>query len=94
MPRAADRVADDESFTQRTAVMGAGGANRKGLRATAGQKYRFVADLTDEHRIIGKVIFGIPLVGSGLPWFGSTIESSRRRTAAQLVRRLSGQQLS
>ena len=71
MPRAADRVADDESFTQRTAVMGAGSANRKDLRATAGQKYRFVADLTDEHCTIGKVTFGntFSQIGFALVWF-------------------------
>jgi hypothetical protein len=38
--------------------MGAGGTDRKDFPAAAGQQHRLVADLTDQHRVIGEIVFG------------------------------------
>lgn len=55
MPGAAHGVFDNEAFAQRSAVMGAGGADGEEFFAASGQKHRLVADMANHRRAIGKL---------------------------------------
>ena len=54
MPRATDRVPDQQIFAQRPAIMRAKCADRKQLIAPPGQQGRLGPDMAEQHRTIRK----------------------------------------
>jgi hypothetical protein len=58
MPWAAYRILDDQPLTERPAVMGTGGADRKDFPVVTGEQHRLVTNLTDKHRADGEIAFG------------------------------------
>src|SRR5579862_3564008 len=54
--RTAHRIADNETFRQRPAVMRAGRADRENLFAAADKDHGFVADMTEPHGAFGEVV--------------------------------------
>ena len=55
MPGTTHRVRDHQAFAERSAVMGAGGADREHLPAMAGEQDLFIADLPNQYRAIGEI---------------------------------------
>ena len=55
MPGAADRVADQQPFRERAAVMRACRANRKDFPGGSGEKHRILADMAEEHGAVVKL---------------------------------------
>jgi hypothetical protein len=56
MPGTTNRLADDQSFRQGTAVVRAVGTDRKHLLAAAHQKDGLAIDLTEERRILRQAV--------------------------------------
>src|SRR5262249_57057283 len=55
MPGTSHRLADDQSFGQRTAVMAAGRANREEFIAAAREQHRLVADIPADRPAVGYI---------------------------------------
>jgi hypothetical protein len=58
MPRAANGLANKEPISERRAIMGAYGANRKDLFAPAGEQYEFITGMTGQHASVRKIVEG------------------------------------
>jgi len=56
VPRAADGFTDDQSFCERTAVMGAGRADGEHLLAAPRKQHGIVTHMSTDHAPIGYVI--------------------------------------
>ena len=55
VPRAANRIPDNQTLVQRTVVMGAGSANGEHLLAPSHQQDRLGPDMTEHHRTVRKL---------------------------------------
>ena len=58
MPRTADRVAREQPFGERAAVVGAGGADREHLVVAAQDHHRLAARVPQQRRLAHQVAFG------------------------------------
>ena len=65
MPRAAHRVADQQSFGQRTVIVAARRTDGEQLGALARQQHLLVADMAHKHAAVGKVGEGNTLAQIG-----------------------------